>query len=102
MGASSAPGPSLVLDQSLHFIDQVPSQLQDLFGVVALGHLCNTDRGTGQVRAEQPPAHIPKLPSQGHLALESHPEPALRMGKAAESMRKKQEPNPQHVHVGPC
>lgn len=31
--------PSLVLDQSLHLVHEVPGQLQDLLGVVPLGHL---------------------------------------------------------------
>lgn len=81
-------GPSFVLDQSLHFIDQVPSQLQDLFGVVALGHFWNTDRGTGQVRPEQPPALLPTFPTSPRRdtwlwrAILNQP---LGMGKAAGS-----------------
>lgn len=30
--------PSLVLDQCLHLVHEVPGQLQDVFGVVSLGH----------------------------------------------------------------
>lgn len=30
--------PSLVLDESLHLVHEVPGQLQDLLGVVSLGH----------------------------------------------------------------
>lgn len=30
--------PSLVLDQSLHLVHEVPGQLQDVFGVVPFGH----------------------------------------------------------------
>lgn len=33
-------GPSLVLDQNLHFVHQVPRQLQDLLRIVPLSHFC--------------------------------------------------------------
>lgn len=41
LDASSSPRPSFVLNQSLDFIDKVPSQLQDLLGVVPLSHFWN-------------------------------------------------------------
>lgn len=36
--AAWARRPSLVLNQSLHLVHEVPGQLQDLLGVVSLGH----------------------------------------------------------------
>lgn len=56
LDASSSPYPSFVLDQSLDFIDKVPGQLQDLLGVVPLGHFWNTEEEPREVRPEQPSA----------------------------------------------
>ena len=38
-GGRAVARPSLVLNQGLHLVHEVPGQLQDLFGVVSLGHL---------------------------------------------------------------
>lgn len=43
-GGWAVTRPSLVLNQGLHLVHEVPGQLQDLFCVVSLGHLCKSGR----------------------------------------------------------